>query len=265
MKGMSHLYLHQVQVLREANGVSNEAIPNMMRRLLRHPGFDTFSKNTRPTLPAVPRNHILLLLISSFLLFSCSPNTPQPTPQAVSVYSTSAAQPWLAEVYACAGTSAVISRLDDPSVADIGLRVGEPEFLASPAYQIDVEEILIVTHRQSPVQNLTLEEVRALFAGQGDATVQVWVYAPEEDVQRVFDQAVMVERSVVSSARLAVNPQEMSDTLVNESNAVGILPQHWKAGDVRDVFSVATVPVLAITQSEPHGVLKELIACLQSK
>ena len=159
----------------------------------------------------------------------------------------------------------MISRVDDPTTADIVLRVGEPEFLASPAYQIDEEEILIVTHRQSPVQNLTLEEARALFAGQGDASVQVWVYASEEDVQQVFDQFVMAERSVTSSARLAVNPQEMSDTLVNEANAVGILPRHWKVGDVREVFSVATVPVLAITQSEPQGVIKELIACLQSK
>jgi len=163
----------------------------------------------------------------------------------------------------CAESSAVISRVDDPSATDIILRVGEPEFLVAPAYQIDEEEILIVTHRQSPVQNLTLEEARALFAGQGDASVQVWVYASEEDVQKVFDQAVMIERTVVSSARLAVNPQAMSDTLVNESNAVGILPRHWKAGDVREVFSVATVPVLAITQAEPESVIKELLACLQ--
>jgi hypothetical protein len=141
--------------------------------------------------------------------------------------------------------------------------VGEPEFLASPAYQIDTEEILIVTHRQSPVQNLTLEEARALFAGRGDASVQVWVYASEEDVQVVFDQFVMEGRNVTSSARLAVNPQQMSDTLVNEPDAVGILPRHWKAGDVRDVYLVATVPVLALTKSEPQGAVKELIACLQ--
>ena len=153
--------------------------------------------------------------------------------------------------------------MDDPSSADISLRVGEPEFLASPAYQIDVEEILIVTHRQSPVQNLTLEEARTLFAGQGDSRVQIWVYAPEEDVQTVFDQFVMAERSVVSSARLAVNPQQMSDTLVNEPNTVGILPKHWKVGDSRIVFSVGTVPVLAVAQAEPQGVVKELIACLQ--
>jgi len=262
---MSHLYLHQVQVLREGNGVSDEAIPNAMRRLLSGRGLDTVSKNTRPTRPATPRNDILLFLLSSILLFSCTTSTPQPTPQPVSVYSTSAAQPWLTELYACAGTFAVISRVDNPSAADISLRVGEPEFLFVPAYQIDEEEILIVTHRQSAVQNLTLEEARDLFGGQGDATVQVWVYAPDEDVQKVFDQAVMAEGSVVSSARLAMNPQEMSDTLVNESNAVGILPRHWKAGDEREVYSVAKVPVLAITKSEPQGVVNNLIGCLQSK
>ncbi len=236
-----------------------------MRRLLSGRGLDTVSKNTRPTRPAAAHNDILVFLLSSFLLSSCSTSTSQPTPQPVSVYSTSAAQPWLMDLYACAESSAAISRVDDPSIADISLRVGEPEFLASPAYQIDVEEILIVTHRQSPVQNLTLEEARALFIGQGDASVQVWVYPSAEDVQRVFDQTVMAEGSVVSSARLAINPQEMSDTLVNQANTVGILPRHWKVGDVREVFSVATVPVLAITQTEPQGVVNNLIGCLQSK
>ena len=184
-------------------------------------------------------------------------------PQVVSVYSTSAAEPWLPPLYDCAGTSTIISRVDDSSSADIALRVGEPKVLNSSAYRIDSEDILIVTHRQSPVQNLTLEGVRALFAGQGDPSVQVWVYASEEDVQEVFDRIVMAGLSVTSAARVALTPQQMSDTLVNESNAVGILPRHWKAGDDREVFAVATVPVLALTNSEPQGVIKELIACLQ--
>lgn len=209
-------------------------------------------------------NDILLFLLS-FFLFSCSPSTPSTTPPLVSVYSTATAQPWLPEVYACAGTAAVISRVDDASAADIALRVGEPSFLDSPAFQIDTEEILIVTHRQSPVQNLTLGEARALFAGQGDPSVQVWVYATGEDVQEVFDRVLMAGVRVSPSAWLAANPQQMSDTLVNEPNTVGILPRHWKAGDTRDVFSVATVPVLAITQSEPQGVIQALLSCLQNK
>jgi hypothetical protein len=209
------------------------------------------------------RIYFFCLILFSALISSCSATSTPATPQVVSVYSTSAAEPWLPPLYDCAGTSAVISRVDDSSSADIVLHVGEPKVLTSSAYQIDSEDILIVTHRQSPVQNLTLEEARALFAGQGDPSVQVWVYSSEQDVQEVFDQFVMAGLNVTSSARVAVTPQQMSDTLVNESNAVGILPRHWKAGDNREVFAVATVPVLAMTPSEPQGVIKELIACLQ--
>jgi len=215
---------------------------------------------------SAPRNDIFLFLLSSFLLFSCSTNPPQsPTPQVVSVHSSSAAEPWLSELYDCAAghSNVALSRVDDPHVAEIALQIGEPAVLSSFAYQIDTEEILIVTHRQSPIQNLTLEEARALFMGLGDPAVQVWVYASDADVQRVFDQFVMEGRSVMSSALIAVNPQQMSDTLVNQPNTVGILPRHWKAGDSREVFAVATVPVLALTESEPQGVILDLISCLQ--
>ncbi len=212
---------------------------------------------------ATPRIDVFIFLLSFCILFSCSTSTPPATPQVITVYSTSAAQPWLEPLYACAASIAVISRVDDSFTADIALRVGEPEFLASPAYQIDTEEILIVTHRQSPIQNLNLEEARALFTGQGDSFAQVWVYTSDEDVQRVFDQFVMEGRSVTSSARVAVSPQQMSDTLVNQPNTVGILPRHWKVGDVRDVYAVAKVPVLALTKPEPHGVVNQLIGCLQ--
>jgi hypothetical protein len=207
--------------------------------------------------------HHAVFFLFLFLLASCGTPAPQTTPQVVTVYSTSAATPWLTDLYACAESVAIISRTDNPSAADILLRVGEPEFLTSFAYQIDEEEILIVTHRQSPVQNLTLEEAQNLFAGFGDPSVQVWIYASDEDVFGVFDQFVMEGGSVTSSAKMAVNPQQMSDVLNDESNAVGILPRHWRAGDVREVYSVAKVPVLAITQSEPQGTVNQLIGCLQ--
>jgi hypothetical protein len=212
------------------------------------------------------RNDSVLLILLSFLIASCSAATaPAPTPEVVSVYSSLAAEPWLSELYDCAAgqTNVALSRVDDPDSAQIAVRIGESQFISSFAYQIDGEEILIVTQRQSPVQNLTLDDARTLFMGLGDPSVQVWVYAAGEDVQRVFDKFVMEGRSVAPSANVAVSPQQMSDTLVNQPNTVGILPRHWKAGDSREVFSVATVPVLALTNSEPQGVVKELIACLQ--
>lgn len=211
--------------------------------------------------------NILFVTISVFILLitACSPTTVTSTPetQIINLYTTPSTQPWLADVFACAPTGTVIRVADSSAEADISLRLGEPNLLATPAYQIDSEEILVVTHRQSPVQNLTEDAVRELFAGQDDPSMQVWVYAAGEDVQRVFEQAVMGGRSVTSLARLATGPQHMSDTLNNEPNTIGILPRHWKAGDSRFVYTVPDVPVLALLDSEPQGIIQALIACLQ--
>jgi len=209
------------------------------------------------------RIFLFLTTLLPLLISSCSTGTLQATPEIVTVYSSSSDQPWLNDLYDCAESSVALSRVDNPASADIQLRIGEPKFLTSFAYQIDKEEVLIVTHRQSPVQNLTIEEARALFMGLGDPSVQVWVYASGDDLFEVFDQFVMKGRSVSSSAKIAVTPQQMSDVLNSDVNSIGILPRHWKAGDVRDVYSVATVPVLVITQNEPTGVLNQLIGCLQ--
>jgi hypothetical protein len=199
-----------------------------------------------------------------FFLSSCSPVATQTLlSQVVNVYSTSAAQPWLTELFDCAANSSAVVNMTEPASAEIILRIGEPKNLTSPAYQIDSEEILVVTHRESPVQNLSLDEARTLFAGQGEPSVQVWIYPSGEDVQEVFEQLVMSGRSVSPSARMATSPQQMSDLLNAEKSVVGILPKHWKMGDARIVFNAGTVPVLAIVKSEPNGILKELLACLQ--
>jgi hypothetical protein len=211
----------------------------------------------------MPKHFLVLLILFSLWISSCSPSTAPATPPVVSVYSTAAAEPWLSDLYTCAGTSSVLNRVDDPSAAEISLRIGEPKVLSTPGYQIDTEDILIVTHRQSPVQNLTVESARGLFSGWADSSVQVWVYASDTDVQQVFDQFVMEGRAVTPSAILAANPQQMSDTLNNQPNTVGILPKHWKMGDSRFVFTIPNIPVLALTKSEPQGTIKELIACLQ--
>jgi len=204
----------------------------------------------------------LLFLLLSFLLFSCaSGDATASAPTVVTVRATAAAQPWLTELFSCANERSVILNVTSIS-PEIDLRVGEPEVLTDPAFQIDEEELLIVTNRQSPVQNLTLEEAQALFAGKGDPSAQVWAYASDTDLQMVFDQLVMNGRSVSSLARLAAGPQEMSDLLNSESNAVGILPRHWKAGDVREVYSAGKVPVLAIVRGEATETIRSLMTCL---
>lgn len=207
----------------------------------------------------------LIFILASLVLFSCSTGTPLSAPQLVTVYSTAAAQTWLAPLYDCAGDSVALSRVDSTASADIVLRLGEPEFLDVPAYQIGQEEIWIVTHHESPIPQMSREQIQALFAGLGDPSIQVWGYASGEDVQQVFDRFLMNGRSAGASMHVATDPQQIVDVLEMERQAVGILPVTWsmKMSGSRGLYQVATVPVLAITNSEPQGATRDLIGCLQ--
>jgi hypothetical protein len=202
---------------------------------------------------------IVILLI--LVLTSCGNATPTAEMQVVNVYATPSAQPWLTNLYACAAKSGVTLKVDGQS-PEIYLRLGEPESLVSPAYKIDEEEILIVAQRESHVQISTLLEAQDSFA-MSNPSMQAWIYSSEADVQKAFDQLVMKGRSVASSARIAVSPQNMSDVLKSELTAIGILPRHWLIGDVREVYSAGKMPVLAVTKSLPQAAVIKLISCLQ--
>ncbi|WKZ39706.1 MAG: hypothetical protein QY328_15710 [Anaerolineales bacterium] len=201
-------------------------------------------------------------LLSSFIIASCASPTPNVPAETITAYATDSAQPWMSELFACANEKNILVEVTAEN-PDISLRIGESEGFVSPAFQIDEEEILVVVNRESSIQNLTLEEVQALFAGQGDESVQVWAYASGLDLQMMFDQFVMKGRSVTSFARLASNPQEMSDVLGSESDAIGFLPKRWMMGSIREVYSVGIFPILAITKNEPLGAVSQLIGCLQ--
>lgn len=162
--------------------------------------------------------------------------------------------------------------LSDPASADITIRLGQPTGLNTPAFQIGSDEILVVVNQKAGVSSLSSSQVRDLFAGQitswkdaggNDVPVQVWVFDSGEDIQQVFNQVDLAGRLITSQAKLAVSAQNMSDSVGSDPGSIGILTRRLKADNTQEVFGGVSVPVLAITKSEPQGVVKELIACLQ--
>lgn len=214
----------------------------------------------------------LLITLAIAFLTGCSPAaTPTPKP-VLEIYTSSSTQPWLAGLYQCADQNEVLLSISNPGTADISLRLGGPENLTSPSYKIDEEEILVVTHPQAGVSSLTLTQVQSIFSGQVvnwnevggiDEPIDVWAYADGDDVQQVFNLNVMNGLKVASSARLAVSPERMSDSVGNNPGAIGILPRHWKMGNTHETFIAATVPVLAFTRPEPQDDLLNVLTCLQ--
>ncbi len=221
-------------------------------------------------------NFFLPLTFCSLLLASCSPAAPTAAPEPITVQYSAAAQPWLPGVYDCAGGTPIFAEQRAvqyfDSSADLAIRLGEPEQMTTPAFEIGIEEIIVVVHSQNPITNLSLAQVRELFSGRisdwsqlggPDAPIQVWIYAPGEDIQQAFEAAVMQGAAVTSLARLATSPDGMSQAIASDANAIGILPRRWKAENVREAYVAASVPVLAITSAEPQGAVKDLLACLQ--
>lgn len=195
-------------------------------------------------------------------LTACGTGGAESALQVVNVNATTSAAMWLEELYACADEQSVILNFtaDAPQIT---LRLGSLDGWAGPVFQVGTEEIVVAANLQNPLGNLTLEQAQMLFAGQGNPSTQVWGYASAEEPQRLFEQAVMNGRSVTSFARLAVSPLSMVEALSADPNAVGILPRRWMTEGLRELFVAATVPVLALASSEPEGVVRELIACMQ--
>jgi hypothetical protein len=230
----------------------------------------------------LPAQVWIALWIFPLLLAGCSPaaqtavrlSTQDDAPTAVfryiDIYASPATRPWLSDFYACAlefpAADTFLRIADSPEAAQVVLRLGEPEHLTGFSYQIGADDLLVVAHRQSPLQNMGQDEVQALFAGRGELPgVQVWAYAAGEDIQRSFQNQVMGAVTLTSLAKLVANPQQMSDTLNNDPNSVGILLRRWKMGDSRILFSLDGLPVLALTPQEPEAPLRQWIACVQQK
>jgi len=218
----------------------------------------------------------LLLIVLIVLLAGCSPAAPTAAPASLTVQYTASAASWLPSLVVCAGSMTIHTeqRLGedlDPGT-DLAMRIGQPVDLTSPAYRIGTEDVLVILNPQNPVHQLSAEQVRGLFSGEiqtwkditgSDSPVEIWSYPHGEDVEQVFEQAVLSGSPITSTARLANSPEEMARAVAKDINAVGILTRHWKTGDVLEVYTAVSAPVLVITPSLPKGPSSALLACLQ--
>jgi hypothetical protein len=216
--------------------------------------------------------------IIMFILTSCTQVSPTATPETIRVQYSFAAQPVLGNLNTCAGKNIVSTELraagfQDLQTADLVMRVGQPDNLTNTAYQIATDNLMVIVNTQNPVTELTIEQVRGIFTGRiqtwksikgTESQIQVWVFPATEDVQEIFEESILSGSPVTSLARLANSPGEMSQAIANDPNAVGLLTTHLKAANITDAYTaVSSLPVLAITQSSPQGVLAQILACMQ--
>ncbi|NLG97599.1 MAG: hypothetical protein GX491_09590 [Chloroflexi bacterium] len=222
----------------------------------------------------------------------------QPAPSLLTVQASFALQPLENDFHSCAGelTGTALIVQDTPAAAlnldeaAIGLRWGlheQPDYFAA---EIGYEELAVIVHHTNPVEEISLEELQAIYLGEQTQPPfnewMPWAYPKGDDVQQVFESAVLQNRSPDSSViHLAPDPAAVLEAVAANPGAVGFLPARWLtaqalptpimdeglAGSVK-VLPVKDMeagqfrrPIVAMSRSEPNGPEKDWLLCLQDR
>jgi hypothetical protein len=154
----------------------------------------------------------------------------------------------------------------------------KPEQIES-AYQIGVDELVVITNPENPKPSLNQEQVIALFSGRIenwneigllDEQVEVWIFPEENLMTLAFQEEILNNQRITRLARLAPASQAMRDAVGDEPGAIGFLPRSWLDEQVKEIEidagrdDAVRKPLLALAASDPPAAVNEVIACLQS-
>ena len=167
----------------------------------------------------------------------------------------------------------------------INLELGEPREVNPPSYLslLGKEQVVVIVNQANPRVEFSREELQAIFSGQTaswnsspDQPVKVWVLPAGDPARLGFDTAVIPTQPLAPDARLAPDPGAMLEAVAGDANSIGYLPASFitsadpsLAGKVKIVqldeslTESLTQPVIAVSASEPEGLTRQLVICLQ--
>ncbi|MBU0512539.1 MAG: hypothetical protein KKD28_15825 [Chloroflexi bacterium] len=222
---------------------------------------------------------IHLLTLGLLLVTACTPiatATPLPTPQLITVAITPTLRPWHDILHKCATANPEIALIleEKPETslevgaADLILRVGAPpEGIPGSAALLGWEEILIIAHPETKFDNWDIAKLHDIYTAS-PTPYQIWTYSPGSELRQIFDAAVLNARTS-PYAFLAPDPAAMLEAVANDKRAIGYLPKSWLNDAVRpvnvgsDLQNVLRQPILALTDTEPEGVMRAFLVCVQ--
>lgn len=238
----------------------------------------------------------LLFGLMLFLVSCGSPelSTPAPTQETISVLFQPALKPWADKISGCASNNPLVGLyyIQSPTFDgnidnnDIALSLGEPAQMKSSLYlsQMGWEQIMVIVNQDNNLSQLSATELQSIFSGQksnwennAGQPYQVWVLPSGDPVRTLFDGAVLQSTRLASEAMLAPDPEAMLEAISSDVSAIGYLPgSALSSSDPSLVAKIKIIqleqsmqeelhsPVIALTQVEPEGLVRELLTCAQA-
>lgn len=164
----------------------------------------------------------------------------------------------------------------DLSEVDLALWLGDmPEFagFAAPLAQ---EQIVLIVNSRNTLLNLDSPTLEKILSGQittwqqigipYDGEITLWIYPQENEIQDTIESTVLLDNKISPSAFIAADPEVLLGKVETDRSAIGFLPAAWLTPGVKvvEIEGVSiTLPVLALSEEDPQGMARQLLACLQ--
>ena len=243
------------------------------------------------------RYAFLFLIIFTGLLTSCNQGlvdtSPVPTIEIINLQITPELEHWMPKISQCANSIEGIGIYSDIliqtelsiSQADMVIRLGKQTESDPYVAVMGLEEITLLTGSEVPVEELSINSIRAIFSGEitnwgevpevRDQEIEInqpiiTMSYPEENIVRELFRRSFLENEPIMSDPLIYSTPEGLNRLLQE-NPYGIaftlkshLLENQDPLEISDFnTSLAQEYVLVITNIEPQGNLKQLLLCLQ--
>jgi hypothetical protein len=243
------------------------------------------SQHKQNTMPLKIIGWVLLALLTA-----CQPavSTPPPTPAVLQVAYTPAVKAINESLHRCAENLPLIGLVVnevpanqvDSMPVDLIFRLGMPEKAPDYAAVISWDEVILLVHPDNAITNLPGQMVSDIYSGKitrwneaaqegASQPIQVWSYPLGGELSQIFQAAFLGGGPPAAPTYLAPDSAAMLEAISKNPAAVGYLLKSQLNDSVHlvslggETSANLRQPVLALTQAEPQGNLRQLLLCLQ--
>jgi hypothetical protein len=239
---------------------------------------------------------LLVLLLTGFLA-ACVPDTPTPVEApletVLTVQLTPALDHWLPTLSSCAHASPSAGIIVDIQPrekltlqeADVILRLGEKQESDPHTAVMGWEELVVFVGPDVPLASLSQVSLQKIFSGditrwetvaeiqsadvQISQSITVWSYPSGNEIRELFEEAYLLGEAITPAARPFSTPEFLQENFPSTSYGITYSLKVHSDNDVLNQLDITGADiviqhyVLAITQEEPEGALRQLLLCLQ--
>ncbi len=196
---------------------------------------------------------LLSTLLLALAVAACGTTIATPVPVSLTIAASSSAQPLaglIANAYMQAnphisvsiepaGSELAAQWIVEQGRADAAFLVATAPVAFSEGLtgtQIATDALVIVVNRENPLENIGLDQARAVFTGrtrlwsefsEGEGAIQVVTREAGVGVRNALQQAVMGRRRFTPTALVYPGNREMLEKLAADPLAIGFLPASW--------------------------------------